>query len=91
MRMYIISSPHTSLWDLHIIRRFFIRGATTCFLSANGGNVVLSYSLGLLPILGAYPIQFGDLTLRIYIAALPVVVVTALWVWVEESEISEHV
>jgi 1,4-dihydroxy-2-naphthoate octaprenyltransferase len=49
-----------------------------------GGEIVLSYSLGLLPILGAYLVQVGDITRRVYLASLPVVVVTGLWVWIDE-------
>jgi len=49
-----------------------------------GGEVVLSESLGLLPVLGAYLVQTGDLTRTVYIASLPLVAVTALWVWTEE-------
>lgn len=49
-----------------------------------GGEIVLSYSLGLLPILGAYLVQVGDITRRVYLAALPVIVIMGLWVWVNE-------
>lgn len=49
-----------------------------------GGEVVLSKSLGLLPVLGAYLIQVGDLTRTVYLASLPLVVSTGLWVWTDE-------
>ncbi len=49
-----------------------------------GGEIVLSYSLGLLPILGAYIVQAGDISRTVYLAALPVVVITGLWVWINE-------
>ena len=49
-----------------------------------GGEIVISYSLGLLPILGAYIVQAGDITRTVYLAALPVVVITGLWVWINE-------
>ena len=38
----------------------------------------------MIPILGAYLVQTGDLTRTVYLASLPVVVSTALWVWVSE-------
>lgn len=53
-----------------------------------GGGIVLSYSLGLLPILGAYLVQAGDITRTVYLAALPVVVITGLWVWI--NEMTDH-
>ena len=49
-----------------------------------GGEVVLGAGLGLLPLLGAYLIQAGDITRRVYLASAPLVVVTVLWVWIEE-------
>ncbi|MBN2565814.1 MAG: prenyltransferase [Candidatus Eisenbacteria bacterium] len=49
-----------------------------------GGEIVLSMSLGLLPVLGAYLVQTGDLTRRVYLAALPVYTAMLLWVWTEE-------
>jgi len=49
-----------------------------------GGEIVITYSLGLLPILGAYIIQAGDISRTVYLAALPIVVITGLWVWINE-------
>ncbi len=49
-----------------------------------GGEVVVAYALGLLPVLGAYLVQVGDLTRTAYAAAAPIVVATGLWVWLEE-------
>jgi 1,4-dihydroxy-2-naphthoate octaprenyltransferase len=49
-----------------------------------GGEVVICGALGLVPVLGAYLVQVGDLTRTVYIASLPVVVATALWVWTDE-------
>jgi 1,4-dihydroxy-2-naphthoate octaprenyltransferase len=49
-----------------------------------GGEIVITYSLGLLPILGAYIVQAGDITRTVYLASLPIVVVTGIWVWVDE-------
>jgi len=49
-----------------------------------GGEIVISYSLGLLPILGAYLVQVGDISRTVYLAALPIVAITGLWVWINE-------
>lgn len=49
-----------------------------------GGEIVITYSLGLIPVLGAYIVQVGDITRTVYLAALPIVVVTGLWVWTDE-------
>ena len=49
-----------------------------------GGEVVISVGLGLIPVLGAYLVQAGDLTRTVYMASLPLVVATGLWVWTDE-------
>jgi len=49
-----------------------------------GGEVILFEGLGLLPVLGAYLVQVGDLTRTVYMASLPIVAATALWVLVDE-------
>lgn len=49
-----------------------------------GGEVVICEALGLLPVLGAYLVQVGDLTRTVYLASLPLAVATALWVWTDE-------
>jgi len=49
-----------------------------------GGEIVISESLGLMPVLGAYLVQVGDLTRTVYLASLPLVVATGLWVWTAE-------
>jgi len=49
-----------------------------------GGEVVLCEGLGMIPILGAYLVQVGDLTRTVYIASMPLVMSTGLWVWVSE-------
>jgi 1,4-dihydroxy-2-naphthoate octaprenyltransferase len=49
-----------------------------------GGEIIISYSLGLIPVLGAYIVQAGDITRTVYLASLPLVVVTGLWVWTDE-------
>jgi len=49
-----------------------------------GREVLLSEALGMLPLLGAYLVQTGDLTRKVYLASLPLVVATGLWVWIDE-------
>ena len=49
-----------------------------------GGEVVLCVGLGMVPVLGAYIIQVGDITRTVYLASLPVVVSTGLWLWITE-------
>ena len=48
------------------------------------GEVVFSVGFGMLPVLGAYLVQVGDITRTVYLASLPVVVSTGLWVWITE-------
>lgn len=48
------------------------------------GEVVISVGLGMIPVLGAYLVQVGDITRTVYLASLPVVVSTGLWIWVNE-------
>ncbi len=45
------------------------------------GAIVVAQSLGLIPVLGAYLVQTGDLTRTVYVASLPIVAATGLWVW----------
>jgi len=54
------------------------------FYKRVGGEIVLSVGLGMVPVLGAYLIQAGDLTRTVYLASLPLVVSTGLWIWVSE-------
>lgn len=49
-----------------------------------GGEIVVSESLGMLPVLGAYLVQTGDLTRTVYLASMPLIITTALWVWTDE-------
>ena len=49
-----------------------------------GGEVVLCVGLGMVPVLGAYIIQVGDITRTVYLASLPVVVSTGLCLWITE-------
>lgn len=49
-----------------------------------GGEAVVCVALVLLPVLGAYLVQVGDITRKVYLAAAPLVVATALWVWLDE-------
>lgn len=46
-----------------------------------GGEMVLAVGLGMMPLLGAYLVQAGDLTRTVYLASLPLVASTGLWVW----------
>ena len=49
-----------------------------------GGEIVISESLGMIPVLGAYLVQAGDLTRTVYLASLPIVLVTGLWIWIDK-------
>ena len=49
-----------------------------------GGETVLAVGLGMMPALGAYLIQAGDLTRTVYLASLPMVFSTGLWIWNHE-------
>jgi 1,4-dihydroxy-2-naphthoate octaprenyltransferase len=49
-----------------------------------GGEIVVAEGLGMIPVLGAYLVQVGDLTRTVYIASLPLFLATGLWVWMEE-------
>ncbi len=51
------------------------------FCHRAGGEIIIAQSLGLLPVLGAYLVQTGDLTRTVYMASMPIVVATGLWVW----------
>ncbi len=75
---------------------FIIYGLTTLFVGAlyvipplnfyrrMGGEIVVAEGLGMIPVLGAYLVQVGDITRTVYLASLPLVVATGLWVWMEE-------
>ena len=54
------------------------------FCRRAGREIVLCEGLGLIPVLGAYLVQAGDLTRTVYLVSLPLVVATALWVWTDE-------
>jgi 1,4-dihydroxy-2-naphthoate octaprenyltransferase len=49
-----------------------------------GGEVILAEGLGMIPVLGAYLVQVGDLNRTVYLASMPLVVATGLWVWADE-------
>ncbi len=51
------------------------------FSQRAGGEIVVSMSLSLIPVLGAYLVQTGDLTRTVYLVALPIYAATGLWVW----------
>ena len=48
------------------------------------GEVVFAVGLGMLPVLGAYLVQVGDITRTVYLASIPIVASTALWAWITE-------
>ncbi len=49
-----------------------------------GGEIVIAEGLGLLPLLGAYLVQVGDITRKVYLASIPLVIATALWIWTDQ-------
>jgi len=46
------------------------------------GELVAAAGLGMMPVLGAYLVQTGDIIRSVYIASLPLVVSAGLWVWI---------
>jgi len=54
------------------------------FFRRAGGEIVLAYGLGMLPVLGAYLVQVNDLTRRVYLVSLPLIAATGLWIWMEK-------
>jgi 1,4-dihydroxy-2-naphthoate octaprenyltransferase len=54
------------------------------FYRRAGGEIILAYGLGMLPVLGAYLIQVNDLTRKVYLVSLPLVAATGLWVFMEK-------
>lgn len=54
------------------------------FYRHSGGETILSVGLGMLPVLGAYLVQAGDLTRTVYLASMPIVFSTGLWLWIIE-------
>ena len=54
------------------------------FFKRTGGETILCVGFGMMPLLGAYIVQAGDLTRTVYLASLPMVVSTGLWVWISE-------
>ena len=55
------------------------------------GEIMLGVGLGLMPILGAYLVQVGDITRSVYLVSIPIVVVNILWIWIIEIiHQSEH-
>lgn len=51
-----------------------------------GGEIVIAEGLGMLPLIGGYLVQVGDITRTVYMASLPVIAVTGLWIWLIELE-----
>lgn len=54
------------------------------FYRRAGGEIILAYGLGMLPVLGAYLIQVNDLTRKVYLVSLPLVAATGLWIFTEK-------
>ena len=54
------------------------------FYQRAGGEIIIAVGYGMIPFLGAYLIQVGDLTRTVYLAALPLVVATGLWVVIDK-------
>lgn len=89
---------NTGLTPHHGVPRsiFIIYGLVTLFVGAlyvipplnfyrrMGGEIVVAEGLGMIPALGVYLVQAGDITRTVYLASLPLVVATGLWVWMEE-------
>lgn len=48
------------------------------------GEIIVCVGLGMLPVLGAYLIQVGDIMRTVYLASLPIVISTGLWLWIVE-------
>ena len=69
---------------------FFVYGLSTLFVGVLyvappfnfcrrvGGEIVISEGLGMIPVLGAYLVQVGDITRTVHLASLPLVVATGL-------------
>lgn len=55
-----------------------------------GREIVIAEGLGMIPVLGAYLVQVGDITRAVYLASMPMVVTTGLWVWLEELASKIH-
>lgn len=49
-----------------------------------GREIVIAEGLGMIPVLGAYLVQVGDITRTVYLASMPMVATIGLWVWLEE-------
>lgn len=59
-----------------------------CFNRRIGREVIIAEGLGMLPVIGAYLVQVGDITRTVYVASLPIVIIIFLWVWI--IEIVQH-
>lgn len=45
------------------------------------GDYIYCVGIGMMPVLGAYLVQAGDLHRTVYLASFPIIVSTALWLW----------
>jgi len=81
-------SVHEYIFIIYVVTTIFIGvlyvAPPFSFCKRVGGEIILSVGLGMVPVLGAYLIQAGDLTRTVYLASLPLVVSTGLWIWVSE-------
>lgn len=55
-----------------------------CFYRRLGGEVIIAEGLALIPLLGAYLVQVGDITRRVYLVSIPLAAATALWILIDE-------
>ncbi len=46
------------------------------------GDYIYCVGIGMMPVLGAYLVQAGDLHRTVYLASFPIVFSTALWLWI---------
>jgi len=55
-----------------------------CFYRRLGGEVIIAEGLALIPLLGAYLVQVGDITRKVYLVSIPLMAATALWILTDE-------
>jgi 1,4-dihydroxy-2-naphthoate octaprenyltransferase len=81
-------SVHESIFIVYGVSAVFVGllyvAPPLSFFRRMGSEVVVSKALGMIPVLGAYLVQAGDLTRRVYLASIPLIVAAALWVLTDE-------
>jgi len=55
-----------------------------CFYRRPGGEIIIAEGLALIPLLGAYLVQAGDITRRVYLVSIPIMAATAVWILTDE-------